>query len=56
MTLQEAELKLTDLNNKIAELLSERESVIKEWNAAFNSENPVSAWLKALRISVISFT
>lgn len=40
MTLQEAESKLTDLNNKIAELLSERESVIKEWNAAFNSENP----------------
>ena len=40
MTLQEAETKLSDLNNKIAELLSERESVIKEWNAAFNSENP----------------
>lgn len=39
MTLQEAELKLSDLNNKIAELLSEREDVIKEWNIAFNSEN-----------------
>ena len=40
MTLQEAEEKLSDLNNKIAELLSEREDVIKEWNIAFNSENP----------------
>ncbi len=40
MTLQEAESKLSDLNNKIAELLSEREEVIKEWNIAFNSENP----------------
>lgn len=40
MTLQEAEEKLSDLNNKIAELLSEREDVIKEWNAAFDLENP----------------
>lgn len=40
MTLQEAESKLSDLNNKIAELLSEREEVIKEWHTAFNSENP----------------
>lgn len=39
MTLQEAELKLSDLNHKIAELLEERESAIKEWNRAFNSEN-----------------
>lgn len=42
MILQEVEEKLSDLNNKIAELLSEREKVIKEWNIAFNSENPES--------------
>lgn len=40
MTLQEAEVKLSDLNNKITELLNEREDVIKEWSIAFNSENP----------------
>lgn len=40
MTLQEAEEKLSELNIQIAELLCEREEVIKEWNIAFNSENP----------------
>lgn len=40
MTLQDAEVKLSELNDKIAKLLNEREDVIKEWNIAFNSENP----------------
>lgn len=40
MTLQEAETKLSELNNQIAELLKEREKVLKEWNIAFNTENP----------------
>lgn len=39
MTLQEAELKLSDLNAKINELLKEREIILKEWNIAFNTEN-----------------
>lgn len=39
MTLQEAELKLSDLNNQINELLEEREAVLKAWNIAFNTEN-----------------
>lgn len=39
MTLQETETKLSELNNCIAELLKERESVLKEWNIAFNTEN-----------------
>lgn len=39
MTLQETEAKLSELNNCIAELLKERESVLKEWNIAFNTEN-----------------
>lgn len=38
MTLQEAETKLSELNNKIDELLKEREGVLKEWNIAFNTE------------------
>lgn len=40
MTLQEAETKLSELNNKIDELLKEREGVLKEWNIAFNTEKP----------------
>lgn len=40
MTLQEAETKLSELNNQIAELLKEREKILKEWNIAFNTENP----------------
>ncbi len=40
MTLQETEVKLSELNNQIAGLLKERESVLKEWNTAFNAENP----------------
>lgn len=39
MTLQEAELKLSDLNAQINKLLEEREAVLKEWNIAFNTEN-----------------
>lgn len=39
MTLQEAEAKLTALNNQIAGLLEERESVLKDWNTAFHTEN-----------------
>lgn len=40
MTLQEAETKLSELNNQIAELSKEREKVLKEWNIAFDTENP----------------
>ena len=40
MTLQEAEIKLSELNTEINELLQEREAVLKEWNTAFNAENP----------------
>lgn len=39
MKLQEAEMKLQELNEKIDILLKERESVLKEWNIAFNLEN-----------------
>ena len=40
MTLQEADTKLSSINEEIARLLKEREKVLKEWSAAFNSENP----------------
>ena len=40
MTLQEAEIKLSELNEEINRLLSEREDVLKEWNDAFGKENP----------------
>ena len=39
MTLQEAEIKLTELNDRINSLLEERETVLKEWSIAFNLEN-----------------
>lgn len=39
MTLQEAETRLSKLNSEINRLLEERESVLKEWNIAFNTEN-----------------
>lgn len=39
MTLQEAERKLAELNNHIAELLKERENALKEWYIAFNTED-----------------
>lgn len=39
MTLQEAELKLSELNTEINNLLKDREAVLKEWNTAFNTEN-----------------
>ena len=56
MTLQEAESKLSDLNNKIAELLSEREEVIKEWNIAFNSENPENNYRMPIHNEPVSFS
>lgn len=40
MTLQKAEIKLTELNDKIDSLLKERETVLKEWSIAFNEESP----------------
>lgn len=40
MTLHEAETKLAEINNSLAELLKEREKALKEWNIAFNTENP----------------
>lgn len=40
MTLQESEVKLSELNNEIDKLLKEREVALKEWYAAFNTENP----------------
>lgn len=39
MTLQEAEVKLSGLNTEIDRLLKERETILKEWNIAFNAEN-----------------
>lgn len=39
MNLREAEKKLLELNNQIAELPKEREAVLKKWNKAFNCEN-----------------
>lgn len=39
MTLQEAEVRLSELNNEINKLLEKREIVLKEWNIAFNTEN-----------------
>ena len=40
MTLQESEAKLSELNTQISKLLKEREAVLKEWEAAFYTENP----------------
>lgn len=40
MTLQESEAKLSELNAEINRLFKEREAVLKEWNKAFNTENP----------------
>ena len=40
MTLQESEAKLSELNAEMDKLLKERETVLKEWNKAFNTENP----------------
>lgn len=39
MTLHESETKLAEINNSIAELLKERESVLKKWYIAFNTGN-----------------
>ena len=39
MTLQEAEKKLSEINEKISVLLKERETVLQEWNTAFHTEN-----------------
>lgn len=40
MALQELELRLSELNTEIDKLFKERESVLREWYAAFNTENP----------------
>lgn len=40
MSLQKSEEKLSELNAEINRLLKEREIILKEWNAAFNTENP----------------
>lgn len=40
MTLQESEIKLSELNNKIDKLLKEREVILKEWYTAFNKKIP----------------
>ncbi len=42
MTLQESEVKLSELNTEIDKLLKEREVVLKEWYIAFNTENAAS--------------
>ena len=39
MNLQESEAKLSELNTQISKLLKEREAVLKEWEAAFYTEN-----------------
>lgn len=40
MNLQESEAKLSELNTQISKLLKERETVLKEWEVAFYTENP----------------
>lgn len=40
MALKEIEIRLSELDVKISELLKEREGVIKEWSIAFCAENP----------------
>lgn len=40
MTLREAEVRLSELNCEITGLLKERESVLREWSAAFQTESP----------------
>jgi len=40
MTLQESEARLSEINAEINRLLKERKAVLKEWNAAFHTENP----------------
>ena len=42
MTLQESEARLSEINAEIDKLLKEREVVLKEWYAAFITENPES--------------
>lgn len=40
MALKELEIRLSELDDKISELLKEREKVVKEWSNAFSAENP----------------
>lgn len=40
MTLQQAETELSQIDTQLTELLKKRESMLKEWNLAFNEENP----------------
>lgn len=40
MALKEIEIRLSELDAKISELLKEREGVIKEWRKTFGAENP----------------
>lgn len=47
MTLHESETKLAEINNSIAELLKEREKVLKEWSIAFYTENSDGITCKA---------
>lgn len=55
MTLQESEVKLSELNNKIDKLLKERETVLKEWYVAFNTENPESITCEVENIEDICY-
>jgi hypothetical protein len=50
------ELKLSELNHKIAELLSEREAVIKEWNQGRPDEQIKILYGKTLRNRKLPFT
>lgn len=40
MTLQEAEERLSEIDEKINVLLKERETVLKEWDTAFHTKDP----------------
>lgn len=40
MALKELEARLSKLDEKISELLKERESVLREWSNVFGAENP----------------
>lgn len=55
MTLQESEIKLSELNSKIDNLLKEREAVLKEWNKAFNTENPDGVFCEVENIENVCY-
>lgn len=55
MTLQESEAKLSELNAEINRLFKEREAVLKEWNKAFNTDNPENIVCEVENIEIICY-